>query len=39
MTYYTSLDDMVRKLRTADGAGTLSRQIRTFLRPHRPDHR
>lgn len=32
-TYYTSLDDMVRKLRTADDAGTLNRQIRTFLRP------
>jgi DNA replication protein DnaC len=32
-TYYTSLDDMVRKLRTADTAGTLNRQIRTYLRP------
>jgi DNA replication protein DnaC len=31
--YYTSLDDMVRKLRTADTAGTLGRQILTFLRP------
>lgn len=33
MTYYTSLDDMVRKLRAADAAGSLSRQIRTYLRP------
>jgi DNA replication protein DnaC len=33
MTYYTSLDDMVRKLRAADAAGSLARQIRTFLRP------
>jgi DNA replication protein DnaC len=31
--YYTSLDDMVRKLRTADNAGTLGRQMRTYLRP------
>jgi DNA replication protein DnaC len=33
MTYYTSLDDMVRKLRAADAAGSLNRQIRTYLRP------
>jgi DNA replication protein DnaC len=33
-TYYTSLDDMVRKLRTADTAGSLGRQIQTFLRPN-----
>jgi hypothetical protein len=33
MTYYTSLDDMVGKLRAADGAGSLSRQSRTYLRP------
>jgi DNA replication protein DnaC len=33
MTYYTSLDDMVRKLRAADATGTLNRQIRTYLRP------
>jgi DNA replication protein DnaC len=32
-TYYTSLDDMVRKLRAADATGSLSRQIRTYLRP------
>jgi DNA replication protein DnaC len=33
-TYYTSLDDMVRKLRAADTAGSLTRQIRTHLRPN-----
>lgn len=33
-TYYTSLDDMVRKLRAADTAGRLGRQIQTYLRPN-----
>jgi DNA replication protein DnaC len=32
-TYYTSLDDLVRKLRTADGTGSLARRIQTYLRP------
>lgn len=30
--YFTTLDDMVRKLRTADAAGELNRQLRTYLR-------
>ncbi len=30
--YFTSLDDMVRKLRAADAAGDLNRQMRTYLR-------
>ena len=30
--YFTTLDDMVRKLRTADAAGDLNRQMRTYLR-------
>lgn len=31
--YFTSLDDLVRKLRTAQAAGRLPRQLQTFLRP------
>src|SRR5208283_3980717 len=30
--YFTTLDDMVRKLRTADAAGDLGRQLRGYLR-------
>ena len=30
--YFTSLDDMIRKLRTADQAGDLGRQLRGYLR-------
>ena len=30
--YFTTLDNMVRKLRTADAAGELNRQMRTYLR-------
>lgn len=30
--YFTTLDDMVRKLRAADDTGDLSRQMRTYLR-------
>ncbi len=30
--YFTTLDDMVRKLRAADAAGDLGRQMRTYLR-------
>ena len=30
--YFTSLDDMIRKLRTADPAGDLGRQLRGYLR-------
>lgn len=33
-TYYTSLDNMVGKLRAADTAGRLARQIQAFLRPN-----
>lgn len=31
--YFTSLDDMARKLRAAETAGALPRQLRTYLRP------
>ena len=30
--YFTTLDDMIRKLRTADAAGDLGRQLRGYLR-------
>jgi len=30
--YFTTLDDMVRKLRAADDTGDLNRQMRTYLR-------
>ena len=30
--YFTSLDDMIRELRTADQAGDLGRQLRGYLR-------
>lgn len=31
--YYTTLDDLVRKLRTAETAGRFNRQLTAFLRP------
>jgi DNA replication protein DnaC len=31
--YFTSIDDLVRKLRIAEAAGRLPRQLQTFLRP------
>lgn len=31
--YFTSLDDMARKLRAAETTGVLARQLRTYLRP------
>jgi DNA replication protein DnaC len=31
--YFTSLDDMARKLRAAEAANALTRQLRTYLRP------
>jgi hypothetical protein len=31
--YFTSIDDLVRKLRTAEIAGRLSRQLQVYLRP------
>ncbi|WP_030694541.1 IS21-like element helper ATPase IstB [Streptomyces globisporus] len=31
--YFTSLDDMVRQLKAAEGAGRLNSKLRTYLRP------
>lgn len=31
--YFTTLDDLVRKLRTTEAAGRFPRQLRTYLRP------
>lgn len=31
--YFTSLDELIRKLHAADAAGRLTRQMRTYLRP------
>ncbi|PZS13413.1 MAG: AAA family ATPase [Pseudonocardiales bacterium] len=31
--YFTTLDDLVRRLRTAEAAGRFPRQLRTYLRP------
>src|SRR6266566_3498743 len=36
--YFTTLDDMIRKLRSADQTGDLNRQLRGYLHLH-PDHR
>ncbi|UQX05073.1 ATP-binding protein [Streptomyces sp. RerS4] len=31
--YFTTLDDMVRPLKVAEGAGRLNSKLRTYLRP------